>query len=83
MQAIDTTLGAQPMTEKGFLVLDEKDWEGMTPEQQSWAIYKTLHSLNARIISLENRTFMDKCFAFVGGIIGGFVAAVGMKYIGH
>lgn len=64
----------------GFLVVDEKDWQDATPEQRDWMIFKTLKSLDARMSTLECRPFTDKCFAFVGGAIGGFVATLGIKW---
>jgi len=63
----------------GFLVLNEKDWENMTPEQKEWATFNTLQSMNERLKTLEKRPFHDKCFSFMGGIIGGAAAAVGIK----
>lgn len=67
----------------GFLVLDENDWEDATPEQQSWMTFKTLKSIDSRLSKLEKRPLMDKCFSFLGGIVGGFVAALGIKWGGH
>lgn len=64
----------------GFLVLDEKDWEEATAEQRDWMIFKTLKSMDARLSRLEKRPVVDKCFAFGGGIIGGFLAAMGVKW---
>ena len=66
----------------GFLVLDEKDWEEATPEQRDWMIFKTLKSLDARMGKLEKRPLADKCFSFLGGAVGGFAAALGLKWGG-
>ena len=63
----------------GFLVLDEQDWKDATPEQRDWMIFKTLKSLDSRMGELEKRPFAHKCFAFMGGVIGGFAAAIGIK----
>jgi hypothetical protein len=71
------------MDNKGFIILDEKDWETMTEEQKSWAMFKTLRMVNERLTCLEERPFIDKCFSFFGGVIGGFVAALGLKYLGR
>lgn len=66
----------------GFLVLDDKDWAAMTQEQRDWAVYKTLRDINCRLTTLEKRPFYDKCLAFFGGVVGGFSAAIGLKFLG-
>ena len=65
----------------GFIVLDETDWEGMNQEQRSWMLFKTLKSIDARLLKLEKRPLTDKCFSFLGGAVGGFAAALGIKTI--
>jgi len=62
----------------GFIVVDEKDWEGADAEQRFWMIFKTLRSIDGRLQKLER---WNKCFSFVGGLIGGFVAALGIKWV--
>jgi hypothetical protein len=66
----------------GFLIVDEQDWHGSTPEQRDWMIFKTLKSLDSRMSCLERRPFVDKCFSFAGGLIGGALAFLGIKYGG-
>jgi hypothetical protein len=66
----------------GFLVLDEKDWECATAEQRDWMIFKTLKSLDERMQKLEQRPTIDRCFSFLGGVIGGFAATLGFKWAG-
>jgi len=64
----------------GFITVNEKDWEKNTPEQRDWLIFNTLQSMNDRLKTLEKRPIADKCFALAGGIIGGFAAALGLKW---
>lgn len=64
----------------GFLVIDEKDWEDAKPEQRDWMIFKTLKSVDERLSKLEKRPLTDKCLALLGGAIGGFLAALGLKW---
>jgi len=64
----------------GFIVVDENDWKDSTPEQQSWMTFKTLKSIDARLKTLEKRPLIDKCYSFAGGIIGGALAALGIKW---
>lgn len=66
----------------GFLIVNEKDWEKMTPEQQGWATFNTMQSMNLRLQTLEKRPLVEKCWSFMGGIIGGFAAALGLKWGG-
>jgi len=63
----------------GFLVIDEKDWKELTPERRDWLIFNTLKSMDARLQKLER---WSSCFSFLGGIVGGFVAALGLKWGG-
>jgi hypothetical protein len=81
-----------------YIVITEKDWEKQTPEQRDWLIYNTLFSMNRRILkmddcyvqmnqrlgALENKpkSLIDKGLSFIGGVIGGILGAVGMKYGG-
>jgi hypothetical protein len=66
----------------GFLVLNEKDWEKMTPEQREWATFNTLQSMNCRLNTLESKGFIDKTCSAIGGIVGGFLAFIGLKITG-
>lgn len=61
-----------------FLVCDDKDWDGMTTDQRDWMIFKTLRSMDDRLKSLER---WNKALSFAGGIIGGALAAIGIKLI--
>ena len=62
-----------------FLVVDEKDWKEMPPERRDWLIFNTLESMDCRLKKLER---WNACFSFVGGIIGGFAAVMGIKWAG-
>lgn len=64
----------------GFLVVDEKDWQELAPERRDWLIFNTLKSLDCRLETLERRPHIDKFYAFAGGILGGLVAALGIKF---
>lgn len=64
----------------GFIVIDDKEWEHADAEARSWMTYKTLKAIDGRLQVLEKRPLMDKCFSFLGGAIGGFAAALGIKW---
>jgi len=65
----------------GFIVTKE-DWESMTPAQQSWMTFNAVQAMNERVEALEKRPFFDKCFSFMGGLIGGVLATMGIKWGG-
>ena len=66
----------------GFLVVEEKDWDGATPEQQSAMTFKTLKAIDTRLSKLEKRPIVDKCLSFAGGMVGGAAAFLGIKWTG-
>lgn len=66
----------------GFLIVDEKDWKEMAPERRDWLIFNTLKSMDERLKKLEKRPMVDKICATIGGTIGGFIAALGLKVLG-
>ena len=61
-----------------FLVCDERDWSGMTADQRDFMIFKTLRSMDERLQSLER---WNKALSFAGGMIGGALAAIGIRLI--
>jgi hypothetical protein len=63
----------------GVIIIKDKDWERATPEQRDWMIFNTLQSLDRRLEKLERRPWLDKGFAFIGGVIGGGLAFLGIK----
>ena len=64
----------------GFIVTKD-DWEHMTPEQQGWMTFNAVQDLNRRMNIIECRPFWDKCASFLGGLIGGIAAALGIKLL--
>ena len=64
----------------GFIVIDEKEWDHADSEQRDWMTFKTLRSIDSRLGKLETRPLMDKCFSFAGGVFGGALAALGIKW---
>ena len=63
----------------GFIVVDDKDWEKASQEQRDWMAYNTMRSIDARLTKLERKPLIDKVCSFVGGIIGGALAFIGIK----
>lgn len=60
-------------------MLTEKDWEKATPEQRGWYTYNAILILSNRLNVLESRAWFHRGCAFIGGLIGGFAAAMGVK----
>ncbi|MFA5380014.1 MAG: hypothetical protein WC455_29910 [Dehalococcoidia bacterium] len=62
----------------GFLVVNEKDWQGLEPERRDWLIFNTLQSMDARLKVLER---WNKALSLTGGLIGGALAGLGVKLL--
>lgn len=43
-------------------------------------IFKTLKSMDGRLKALENRSWLFNCYATVGGVFGGALAALAVKW---
>jgi hypothetical protein len=63
----------------GFVITKET-WENMPAEQREWLLFDTLQDMNRRLKLVEERPFRDKCYSFMGGLIGGALAAAGIKW---
>ncbi len=66
----------------GFMVINEKDWDKATPEQRLWWTFNTLQSVDTRLKRLEGRRWYDKVSSFAGGIFGGALATIGIRWGG-
>jgi hypothetical protein len=65
----------------GFdMVVCEKDWEAMPDSQKTWMLFNTLRSIDERLATVEGQSTMHKYLAFLGGVVGGAAAAIGVKY---
>lgn len=63
----------------GFLVIDEKAWDKTEPENRDKLIFLTLQAIDGRLCKLEKAGFCHKTCATIGGLIGGALAAIGIK----
>lgn len=67
----------------GFLVIDEKAWEDTAPENRDKLIFLTLQAIDQRLCQLEKAGFYHKAYATGGGVIGGILAALGVRWLGN
>lgn len=61
------------------MVVNEERWKKFSQEEKSWITYDTLRDISKRVKKLENRKFIDGAKSFVGGLIGGAAAIIGIK----
>ena len=59
----------------GFVVSKET-WDHMPDEQQKWIMFETMQAVNIRLKRLER---WNRFASFLGGIIGGICAVIGIK----
>lgn len=62
-----------------FIVVEKDEWEHATTETKLWMIFKTLQNIDERIRALEKKSLIDKTYSAIGGIVGGMLAAIGIK----
>jgi hypothetical protein len=55
----------------GFLVLDEKDWEGASQDQRDWMVFKTLRNMDERLSCMERWGWTKAASMFLGSAVGG------------
>ncbi len=67
------------MGEHQLFNLTEKDWERATQEQQGWYTYSALINLSKRLDEVERKRWFRNSLAFIGGLIGGALATLGIK----
>jgi len=63
----------------GFIIVDENEWKCASSDSRDMMMFATLRSIDDRLKKLEQRPIVDKCFAFLGGAIGGFAASLGIE----
>ena len=65
-----------------FLIINEKDWEKMRPDQREWVTFNTMQSMHNRLIALEKKAWVNKACSTMGGMLGGITAVLGFKIAG-
>ena len=54
-------------------------WQGLTQAQRDYELFRILHNLDRRLVFLERRPWFDKALVFCGSILGGALAALGIR----
>lgn len=62
--------------------ISKDTFKGMDVNSKLDVLFDYLHESCRHIKMLKKRPVLDKCLAFAGGVIGGFLAALGMKWSG-
>ena len=63
-----------------FETIDNWDaWQRLTHEQRDYELFRILHNLDRRLVFLERRPWFDKALVFCGSILGGALAALGIR----
>lgn len=62
------------------MILNEKDWDGLSEKKRSWIMYNTMQSVERRVTKLESRKWIDKGLTGVTGLIGGALAYLGIHF---
>lgn len=67
-----------PEENNGFVV-NRETWNRIPQEQRDWLLFDTMTNLICRLKSLER---WNKTLSFSGGVVGGALAAFGIKMFG-
>ena len=59
--------------------MNHDQWISASEETRQYEIYRMLCNLDFRMCVIERRPIFEKCLAFLGGILGGVAAMLGMK----
>lgn len=64
------------------MIVTEKGWQGLSEDERSWLMFNTLQSVERRVTKLESRKWIDKSLTGITGLIGGFLAYLGISLRG-
>ena len=64
------------------MTVSPERWKEMNENDRTWIIYDSLITIDKRVTHLEHDAWMHKGFAFVGGVIGGGLSFLGIKWGG-
>jgi len=64
------------------MVIGKEAFKSMPQADQNYTIYQNLNNLEQRIYALEHKNWFDKSKSFLGGITGGVLTIIGIKFGG-
>lgn len=67
---------------KAEMKISKERWEGFPEKDKSWMLFDTLQDIGQRVKKLEDRKLWDSAKSFAGGVIGGALAVLGIKWGG-
>ncbi len=70
------------MANNGKMVVSKEAWNRLESNDREWLMFDTMQSLDKRLSDLEDKGFFHKACSAVGGVIGGALAAFGIKWWG-
>jgi hypothetical protein len=62
-------------------VMSQDAWNNLSEETRQYEIYRMLSNLDFRMCIMERRPLFEKCLAFLGGVVGGIAATLGIKML--
>jgi hypothetical protein len=62
--------------------ISKETFKGMDIDSKLDVLFDYVQQSSLNIETLKKRPVLDKCFSFAGGVIGGFMAALGLKWGG-
>jgi len=66
----------------GFIVVCKDNWKKASPEEREEMTYQTLENIHNRLTAIENKSVLNMAYSWTGGLIGGGLAALGLKWWG-
>jgi len=61
------------------MIVSKERWDELEEKERSWFVYDTMISIDKRLTSLEKAKILNKSLSFMGGVVGGAAAFLGIK----
>lgn len=70
------------MAKDAHMIISKEAFESLPQCEQNYTIYLNLNNIERRVYALEHKGWIDKSKSFLGGILGGVLTILGIKYGG-
>lgn len=64
------------------MVISKDDFKALPPDDRDYIIYTTVNNVERRVYALEQKRWINRGASFLGGIAGGIIAILGVKWRG-